>query len=435
MITFLQPDSNSTMEDRLQFASRFGSPIASLLLPDCNDAAFCVSTDETQAALQFQSVLCFAADNPTTHFTCRAVVAADAATAPLRDMLKDIVHSRVVSSLGPLLLKHIAALWRFQDDVKSQAVWQFESPQGWQSYSAEHTALLEEAYSNGKPSVTLRTDEWMYVVAFRAMRQTNVRTSTERAIRRQEVGTQTQSQRSAVEKMHVRVTWSNAYSPALRVGFLVTISGIDNSVREAVATIEHLEKKETVELSVPILSAVAADEFEEMQDAAADHFVALRLSGDRKSVTATGIGALAAKGLAAVMAVRETRLHRAVLSSKETKLPPPDTWEKSTPASKKTDRLDIHIVSKRSAEWLEVCKQVKASLDCTIVRVERIQNTWLWQAYAFHRRALMEKNAGIDPSSLERKLFHGTHTTDPVKIYNGEAGFDLKFSQAGESTV
>ena len=41
---------------------------------------------------------------------------------------------------------------------------------------------------------------------------------------------------------------------------------------------------------------------------------------------------------------------------------------------------------------------------------------------------MMEKNKGV---VNEKELFHGTRSTDPVRIYDSEDGFDMRFSGNG----
>jgi len=63
-----------------------------------------------------------------------------------------------------------------------------------------------------------------------------------------------------------------------------------------------------------------------------------------------------------------------------------------------------------------------------IVQINRIQNTWLWENYVMHKKRLDLKNDGI---INEKELFHGTRGNDPKFIYEGENGFDMRFSASG----
>ena len=63
-----------------------------------------------------------------------------------------------------------------------------------------------------------------------------------------------------------------------------------------------------------------------------------------------------------------------------------------------------------------------------ITAIKRIQNTWLWDRYVKHRERLKLKNSG---RVNEMELFHGTRTNDPKLIYEGEDGFDMRYSDQG----
>lgn len=64
----------------------------------------------------------------------------------------------------------------------------------------------------------------------------------------------------------------------------------------------------------------------------------------------------------------------------------------------------------------------------TIERVERIQNKVLWDRYYHCALRMKEHNDGV---INETTLFHGTSKTDPDQIYQGDAGFDMKYSKDG----
>ena len=63
-----------------------------------------------------------------------------------------------------------------------------------------------------------------------------------------------------------------------------------------------------------------------------------------------------------------------------------------------------------------------------ILAILRIQNKWLWRKYVDYRKFLHKKNSG---QINEKELFHGTRLIDPKMIYNGEEGFDMRYSNKG----
>jgi len=68
--------------------------------------------------------------------------------------------------------------------------------------------------------------------------------------------------------------------------------------------------------------------------------------------------------------------------------------------------------------------EVEASVKC----IQRIQNQHLWRKYYNERNHVAKKNGGF---ANEMELFHGSRGTPPHEIYNGEEGFDMRFSAPG----
>ena len=119
-----------------------------------------------------------------------------------------------------------------------------------------------------------------------------------------------------------------------------------------------------------------------------------------------------------VMAVEE-EIDR-YLTSAET-VPP--EWK---PQSKTTE---LFTVAPGTPEWFHVVNKFKQTLpQARITSVLRIQNTWLWDRYVQHRKRLRLKNSGV---VNEIELFHGTSNNDPKLIYEGEDGFDMRYSAQG----
>ena len=60
-----------------------------------------------------------------------------------------------------------------------------------------------------------------------------------------------------------------------------------------------------------------------------------------------------------------------------------------------------------------------------IVKIEVIQNFWLWRVYQIERDRLRDKLLR-EPETL--LLWHGTRATPPATIYEGQEGFDKRFA-------
>ena len=94
-----------------------------------------------------------------------------------------------------------------------------------------------------------------------------------------------------------------------------------------------------------------------------------------------------------------------------------------------TETLELFQVQLNSSEWVSVAgKFMHTMRSATIIRIERIQNKWLWQKYSHHKEMLRKKNKNV---INEMQLFHGTRSNDPNKIYNSEEGFDMRYCDSG----
>ena len=101
----------------------------------------------------------------------------------------------------------------------------------------------------------------------------------------------------------------------------------------------------------------------------------------------------------------------------------PNEWE---PQNK---NIELKVLKKHSEEWSKVSRKFHATLPQKyIVKIERIQNIWLWEKYYQHRDRMKRKNDG---KINEKLLFHGTRDTSPSSIYKDEVGFDMRFCNAG----
>ena len=104
--------------------------------------------------------------------------------------------------------------------------------------------------------------------------------------------------------------------------------------------------------------------------------------------------------------------------------PTPSYWEQQT------NDIELKDLSSQCSEWLKIKQEVRATLPyACIIKIQRIQNKWLWEKYAFCKQRMMRKNG--DQAVNEKRLFHGTRHTSPENIYRSEHGFDFRFGNAG----
>jgi hypothetical protein len=117
---------------------------------------------------------------------------------------------------------------------------------------------------------------------------------------------------------------------------------------------------------------------------------------------------------------REQQIHKN-MGRRECEFPP--HWKPQS------EKVLLVPVLRHSDEWnKEVTKIQKTLPGATIVKLERIQNTWLWGRYSFAKERMLEINKG---HVNEKHLFHGTRSTPPEKVFRSEIGVDFRFSREG----
>jgi hypothetical protein len=105
----------------------------------------------------------------------------------------------------------------------------------------------------------------------------------------------------------------------------------------------------------------------------------------------------------------------------------PPTWEG---AEAQTENLRLVAVAEGSAEWAEVERRfaTAAKKGKELLGVQRVQNKLLWRYYADQRARL---GALRGAPLAEARLWHGTSRAEPRLLFNGEEGFDTRFSNKG----
>ena len=89
--------------------------------------------------------------------------------------------------------------------------------------------------------------------------------------------------------------------------------------------------------------------------------------------------------------------------------------------------FEIKPVYPLTAEWAHIHERLSASLPLArLIRLDRIQNWWLWERYAMSQLRMEAKNCGV---VNEMELFHGSRHTKPETIFRSEQGFDFRFAR------
>ena len=123
------------------------------------------------------------------------------------------------------------------------------------------------------------------------------------------------------------------------------------------------------------------------------------------------------------MEMQEMASSNEAFFSLESNMSYPNEWE---PQNK---NLELKLLERHSQEWSKVAQKFHDTLPLKyIVKIERIQNIWLWEKYYQHCDRMKRKCGG---EVNEKQLFHGTRNTPPSSIYMDEEGFDMRFSRTG----
>ncbi len=99
-------------------------------------------------------------------------------------------------------------------------------------------------------------------------------------------------------------------------------------------------------------------------------------------------------------------------------VPRPAQWEIQK------DPVELKCVPTASTTWTAISQRLLQNLPAEVVRVERIQNEWLWERYSFAKQRMMARNRG---EVNEMELFHGTSSTPPIEVYKSDFGFDFRY--------
>ena len=283
--------------------------------------------------------------------------------------------------------------WQFQDDSKN-----------FTEMSSDDSKAVEHIFQNSKtPSshisrknsfvLTIASGRFLYRFDFSQMTQKNVSTRTTRLIKRclKPKGDQQLPKEIAIQSR-----------------------GLEKHVANSL-----LELRETIQgmsLSKPVNVSNYEDE---MFKFACDYCVHVQRLPDG-GISLTGESEYVRK-MSFYLKEKLAAIHLPLSASVESVGP---YWEKQT------NRFDVINVVLSSREGQEIQKEFKQSLPfSTIIGIERIQNTWLWEKYAFCKRRMLEKNgvSGVN----EKRLFHGTSSKSPKEIYSSEFGFDFRFANNG----
>ena len=321
----------------------------------------------------------------TSDGTSKSLVAFSSTVAALLVKPDAMKLDALIEYLSPDLSKSLSSsLWYFMDDTETYV-----------PMSSSDSAAVERLYQNGGGIFHCSIGKWKYSYDFQAMTQTNLSTLKIRSI--------------------TRVT-----SPYNVRCITVSCRGLPDDIVLALHDLQHnLDQgvtKSSLRISYQLnrdpLVKLASSFCVEIESSSEDKII---LKGQKTYLEKVHI----------VLQKKQLKLqakHQA-LNSTSSVVSYPSEWEPQS------NDIELKSVLHGSKEWSNVEADVKKSMSGVhIIRVERIQNKGLWEKYDFCKRRLHSKNRG---DINEMRLFHGTRTNPPEKIYRSEHGFDFRFGSSG----
>ncbi len=297
------------------------------------------------------------------------------------------------------------AHWFYRDDKS-----------GFSPYNSSDNQSIEQMYRDGVPGV-LKIGHTVYTFDFSSMCQINTTTNYKRPLQRREGPDQPNPLAAPAPKI------CDPSSGQQKV--CVTLRGPRDSLEAAKTKLKKKLDSYMQTEDINIRFALSHQFSSKLENVALKHQVGFSVTesqvGSKKQslVTLEGINS---DVQVVVKTVQQLIIdHQLDRADAEISIPP--EWQDQNLTT------EVFPVSPKTPEWTRVEQKFQATLSTShIVSISRIQNTWLWEAYCAHKKRLHLKNNG---NVNEKELFHGTRGNDPKLIYEGENGFDMRYSNQG----
>lgn len=274
--------------------------------------------------------------------------------------------------------------WHWQDDDKL-----------YQPYSGEVNKRIERGFER-KSHCLQEIGKFLYIINGSSMTQTNVVTGKSRPLRRQQI--------------HSEVTLVLA----------LTLSSHENHLQHLRRALHSTIARFCTETIVEVPdTAMQASSFQDVVEKLKKNAIKVTLDEDQNSVVSI-------QGKPILVRTAEVQLHKVILkivAEKSIHVTMPKTWELQS------KKCELKSITRGTPEWNTIQDQMlQPDLRVRIVKIERIQNTWLWELFQLSKKRMSEKNDG---DVNEKALFHGTRKTPPKDIYDSEQGFDSRLASQG----
>ena len=286
----------------------------------------------------------------------------------------------------------VSIQWFYRDDQQMYA-----------PYTAEDSAKIEQMFQSNIPSALLINGN-SYTFDFATMAQHNAVSRTSRKIER-------------------RVVIDEEEKPVRNVDHVITLraNGVPSSLDPAIKELEDTIAKATIEKECYLY------------EGSSDSFKARLIKNMNKYfVTADLVDeCLKLKGMSRYVERVYLLAEKEKISDREQCLEGVGDMEFKLPPDWKPQTEDVCLteVTPGSNEWNKEINSLRKTLGgVTVVKLERIQNKWLWERYSFAKKRMSKTNR---EHVNEMHLFHGTRDTPPEKVFRSEKGVDFRFSREG----
>ena len=268
-------------------------------------------------------------------------------------------------------------------------------------YTKQQSSEIEKAWASGSKSLSMVINRHRYKLDLIQMKRVNISTLKERKIMRKS-------------------------SSSRHVNFRV--HGWKKNLKHAVADLQSELDKNVVKSSVDLPPDSEGEFHSSLCELANSYLISASISDD--TIHVEGVQGYIEK---VMIIIREEKLsfERKLLAQKSAitgsstsrSIPVPKYWKIQH------DKITLKSVPRGSEEWAEIEMLMHASLpSARIQTLQRIQNQWLWEKYSFSKERMHEQNKGI---VNEKRLFHGTSSTPPEKIFKSRQGFDFRYCTRG----
>ena len=278
-------------------------------------------------------------------------------------------------------------------DSKISYEWFWKDDGGFMPYDPSVSKKLEQALASDL-TISAAIGRFDYKIDPVALQQTNTKTGKVREVVRREV------EREQGREIRIRI---RAHSRHLSEVVAEVVKMLNEPLVEVKVGVPYLQHDSR---NMERLLQVAREQFVD-----ADHV--------------TGENAITLKGVRESVGFAEVSLKAKLLSlkDKQSRESVPSHWQPQS------DNCQVVEIRRGDREWSEVDRlMAEPGFHVQIKKIERIQNRWLWDRYSESRKRISAKNDGV---INEKKLFHGTKSTPPKKIYASEQGFDNRFASSG----